>query len=108
MEENNDSPAFKTIITDNVKYKTLLTKKFMARKVYEPADFNKVYSFIPGTILKVFVKEGAKVKQGTKLLELEAMKMVNIITAGVDGVVTKINVKTGDMVPKNHLLVEMN
>jgi biotin carboxyl carrier protein len=80
----------------------------MARKSYEPVDFNKVYSFIPGTIRKIFVKEGSKVKQGSHLLELEAMKMVNNIIAPVDGVVTKINVKTGDLVAKNILLVEMN
>jgi biotin carboxyl carrier protein len=108
MEENNDSPAFKTLIIDNIKYKTTFTKKYNSRKMYEPVDFNKVFSFIPGTIVKVNVKQGAKVKQGTKLLELEAMKMVNIITAPVDGIVSKINVKTGDMVAKNFLLVEMN
>ena len=108
MEENNPAPVFKTLIIDNVKYKTTLTKKYMARKSYEPIDFNKVYSFIPGTIRKIFVKEGAKVKQGTQLLELEAMKMVNNIVAPVDGVVTKINVKTGDLVSKKDLLVEMN
>lgn len=108
MEENNNSPVLKTIIIDNIKYKTTLTKKYMARKSYEPVDFNKVYSFIPGTIRKVFVKEGARVKQGAQLLELEAMKMVNNITAPVDGIVTKINVKSGDLVSKNFLLVEMN
>ena len=108
MEENIPAPVFKTIIIDNVKYKTLLTKKYLARKPYEPVDFNKVYSFIPGTIRKIFVKEGAKVKQGAQLLELEAMKMVNNIVAPVDGVVTKINVKTGDLVSKKDLLVEMN
>ncbi|MCB9014188.1 MAG: acetyl-CoA carboxylase biotin carboxyl carrier protein subunit [Lentimicrobiaceae bacterium] len=107
MEENNEAPALKSIIIDNVKYKTRLTKKFMARKVYEPIDLKKVYSFIPGTILKVHIKEGAKVKQGTKLLELEAMKMANNIVAPIDGVVAKINVKSGDLVPKNFLLVEM-
>lgn len=108
MEENNNSPVFKTIIIDNVKYKTTLTKKFMARKSYEPVDLNKVYSFIPGTIRKVFVKEGTKVKQGARLLELEAMKMVNNIVAPVDGVVTRVNVKSGDLVAKNFLLVELN
>lgn len=108
MEENNPAPVFKTLIIDNVKYKTTLTKKYLARKSYEPIDFNKVYSFIPGTIRKIFVKEGAKVKQGTQLLELEAMKMVNNIVAPVDGVVTKINVKSGDLVSKKDLLVEMN
>ncbi len=108
MEENNPAPVFKTLIIDNVKYKTTLTKKYLARKSYEPVDFNKVYSVIPGTIRKIFVKEGAKVKQGAQLLELEAMKMVNNVTAPVDGVVTKINVKTGDLVSKKILLIEMN
>ncbi len=90
--EGNSNQAFKTIIIDNIKYKTTLTKKFMARKMYEPVDYNKVYSFIPGTIRKIFVKEGDSVKQGTSLLELEAMKMVNNITAPVDGVVSKIKI----------------
>lgn len=107
MEENNESPALKSIIIDNVKYKTRLTKKFMARKSYEPLDLNKIYSFIPGTILKVHVKEGAKVKQGAKLLELDAMKMTNLIIAPIDGIVARLYVKTGDMVPKNFLLAEM-
>lgn len=108
MEENKETPVFKTIIIDNIKYKTTLTKKFMARKSYEPINFNKVYSFIPGTVRRVFVKEGAKVKKGTQLLELEAMKMMNNITAPVDGIITKINVKSGDLVSKSVLLVEMN
>lgn len=105
--EGNSTQAFKTIIIDNIKYKTTLTKKFMARKVYEPVDYNKVYSFIPGTIRKIFVKEGDRVKQGTNLLELEAMKMVNNIAAPVDGVVARINVKTGDLVAKSFLLIEL-
>lgn len=107
MEENNDSPVFKTLIIDNIRYKTTLTKKFVTRKVYEPSNPGKIFSFIPGTILKINVKEGAKIKQGTKILELEAMKMANSITAPFDGIVKKINVKTGDMVPKNYLLVEL-
>jgi biotin carboxyl carrier protein len=107
MEENNDSASFKTLIIDNIKYKTMFTKKYMARKMYEPIDFKKITAFIPGTILKINVKEGSKVKQGAKLLELEAMKMVNILTAPIDGVILKINVKTGDMVSKNHVLIEL-
>jgi pyruvate carboxylase len=105
--EGNSTQAFKTIIIDNIKYKTTLTKKFMARKVYEPVDYNKVYSFIPGTIRKIFVKEGDRVKQGTNLLELEAMKMVNNIAAPIDRVVDRINVKTGDLVAKSFLLIEL-
>ncbi|HAH60219.1 MAG: acetyl-CoA carboxylase biotin carboxyl carrier protein subunit [Lentimicrobiaceae bacterium] len=107
MEGQNDAPVYKTLIIDNIKYKTTLTTKYQQRKVYQPVDLGKIQSFIPGTIRKIFVKEGARVKQGTKLLELEAMKMLNNIIAPHDGVVEKINVKSGDMVSKNIVLLEI-
>jgi biotin carboxyl carrier protein len=98
----------KSIIIDNVKYKTRLTRKYNARKAYNPASPGNVLSFIPGTILKVTVKDGQKVKKGEKLLELEAMKMANNIIAPIDGVVHKVYVKQGDLVTKNFLLVEIH
>lgn len=107
MAENNDIQEIKSLIIDNVKYKTRLTKKYLARKNYTPAQLNNIYSFIPGTILKIAVKEGDKVKKGSVLLELEAMKMANNLIAPSDGVVKRIYVKQGDMVPKNCLLVEL-
>jgi biotin carboxyl carrier protein len=107
MEENSEIPGIKTIIIDNVKYKTRLTKKYLARKPYKPLDLKSLLSFIPGTILKIHVTEGQKVKKGDKLLELEAMKMVNHVTAPFDGIVSKLHVKSGDMVPKNYLLIEI-
>lgn len=107
MAESNEPQEIKTIIIDNVKYKTRLTKKYLARKAYAPANLGHVYSFIPGTILKISVKEGEKVKKGTHLLELEAMKMANNLISPIDGIVKKIYVKQGDLVPKNFLLVEV-
>jgi biotin carboxyl carrier protein len=107
MAESNDLQDIKTIIIDNVKYKTRLTKKYMARKPYAPLNLGHIFSFIPGTILKISIKEGDKVKKGTHLLELEAMKMANNLISPIDGVVKKIYVKQGDLVPKNFLLVEV-
>ncbi len=104
MEEAED---LKSIIIDNIKYKTRLTKKYAARKSYQPIVPGNIYSFIPGTILTILVKEGTKVKKGDILLQLEAMKMSNNLIAPIDGIVKKVNVKQGDMVPKNHLLVEI-
>lgn len=68
---------------------------------------NKVYSFIPGTILKVFVKEGQCVRKGEDLLTLEAMKMQNLIKSPVEGIVKSLNVKEGVKVPKGKLMVEL-
>jgi biotin carboxyl carrier protein len=47
------------------------------------------------------------VKAGELLLILEAMKMKNRILSPRDGVVKKINVKTGNIVAKNLVLIEL-
>jgi biotin carboxyl carrier protein len=74
---------------------------------YTPPDSRKVVAFIPGTILKVYVKEGQKVKKGDTLLVLQAMKMDNHLLSSRDGTVKKVTVKQGDIVPKHHLLIEL-
>jgi biotin carboxyl carrier protein len=51
------------------------------------------------------VKEGDKVKEGDILMHLEAMKMKNRVLSPFDGVVKKIYVKEGEIVPKNFLMV---
>ncbi len=64
-------------------------------------------AIIPGTILKILVKEGETVTAEQPVLILEAMKMNNRIQAERDGVVKKIHVKVGDKIPKNHIMMEI-
>jgi biotin carboxyl carrier protein len=97
----------KTISIDGTKYKTNLNKKFENREKWKKPNENIIKAFIPGTILKVYVKKGDVLKIGDKLLVLEAMKMRNQITVPVSGKVKKINVAEGDVIPKGHLLVEI-
>jgi pyruvate carboxylase len=104
MDENLEFIDFKY---EEISYRTTVTKKFASRKPYEPPNSKKIIAFIPGTIMKVFVKDGAKVKKGDVLLILQAMKMDNHLLASRTGVIKKVYVKTGDLVPKNHLLVEI-
>ena len=103
--ENIDSEIFQTLMIEDVKYKTRLTKKFLDRKPYAPVDPKKVLSFIPGTIKKIYTSKGKKVKAGDKLIDLEAMKMLNSIFADENGSITEIYVKEGEMVPKGHILI---
>lgn len=107
-ENNGDSQVevFQTLLIEDVKYKTRLTKKFLNRKAYEPVDPKKVLSFIPGTIKKIYTRKGKKVKAGDKLIDLEAMKMVNTIFADQDQTIAEIFIKEGDMVPKNKILIQ--
>ncbi len=98
---------YETLCIGGTHYKTTFTEKFKQRKNWSAPNDKLVKAYIPGNILKIFVKDGQKVKEGTKLLILEAMKMKNIVEAPVSGVIKTIHVKEGTRVPKQHLLIEI-
>jgi biotin carboxyl carrier protein len=97
----------KSLNINSTLYKTRISKKFGNRKPYTPANPNLVFSFIPGTITDILVKEGESVVKGTELLVLDAMKMQNRLKSGVIGKVKKINVKKGDRVSRGVILIEI-
>lgn len=90
------------------KYKTLLTKKYLAREVWKKPFPGDVISLLPGTIIRVDVKEGQEVKENELLLIHEAMKMQNRIVAPISGVITEVYVHEGDKISKNHLMVKID
>jgi biotin carboxyl carrier protein len=71
------------------------------------AKSNSVKSPLPGTILKILIKEGQEVKKGDNLMIMEAMKMENNILSEKDGVISSIKVKEGDTVLQNDVLIEI-
>jgi len=88
-------------------YTTRLTAKFKNRQIWVKPNEKRIEAVIPGNIQKIMAKEGEEVAAGTPLLILEAMKMRNEILAPLTGIVRKIHVSEGEMVPKAHLLIEM-
>lgn len=92
---------------DGTVYKTEVTKKFENRKNWERPNPKNILSFIPGTIVEIFVKEGQEVKAGESLMILEAMKMKNQIEMPFDGVIKKIHVEEGVRVPNKMLMLEI-
>ena len=66
-----------------------------------------VTSSMPGTIVDVVVKVGAKVKAGDTVLVIEAMKMENEVHAPTAGTVTAVNVAKGDSVNPDEALLEI-
>lgn len=102
----SEKPELKTLVIEDSHYKTLLTEKFLNKTKWEKPDERKIWSYLPGTLIKLNVKEGDKVKLGQPLLVFEAMKMMNTVKASQDGVIKNILVKPGDKFPKNHLLLE--
>lgn len=69
-----------------------------------PAEGTAVTAPMPGTILKVNVKNGDAVKKGAVLMVLEAMKMENEIMAPADGVVAGVSVSEGAAVEAGAML----
>lgn len=103
--KENDELGFLNI--DTSLYKTRISEKFRNRKSYKPADPRIILSFIPGTVLDIFIEKGQLVKKGEVLMILDAMKMQNKLKCIMDGKVKSIAVNKGDKVSKGTILLEL-
>ena len=103
--KENDELGFLNI--DTSLYKTRISEKFLNRKSYMPADPRIILSFIPGTVLDIFIEKGQVVNKGEVLMILDAMKMQNKLKCIMDGKVKSIAVKKGDKVSKGTILLEL-
>jgi propionyl-CoA carboxylase alpha chain len=71
------------------------------------ADTSKlVISPMPGLVVSMDVTLGQEVQEGEAVCIVEAMKMQNIIRAGANGTVKAINVKAGESVAADEIMVE--
>ena len=102
-----EEKELKNLIIQGAIYKTTYSKKFEERVNWEAPNENLLYSFIPGTIIDIFIKTKDKVKEGETLLLLEAMKMQNQVRMPFDGEIVKIHVKKNEVIPKNYLMIEI-
>ena len=72
-----------------------------------PSNPNELGATMPGTVLKVVVSKGSKVKRGDHLMITEAMKMETTVQAPKDGIVKEIFVAAGDAISTGDLLLEL-
>jgi len=112
MTEEKKNPdhsesEIKPLVIHGDTYYTTYTNKYKNRQNWSKPNKKQVFSFIPGTIRQILVKEGDWVNQSDTLLVLEAMKMSNNIKAPLGGMIRSIFVKEGDCVPKGTLMVEI-
>lgn len=70
-------------------------------------DKSRLVSPMPGKVVKINVKEGDEVNDGTIMMVVEAMKMENNITASGKAKVKKILVAEGQMVDNKMQLIEL-
>lgn len=62
---------------------------------------------MPGLVLEIAVTDGQEVREGDKLLILEAMKMENSIMIQTSAIINKVSVSVGQAVEKGQVLVEL-
>ncbi len=60
---------------------------------------------MPGLVLKIMAAKDQEVIKGQNILILEAMKMENVISSPVDGIIESISLTMGQSVEKNQVLV---
>lgn len=75
--------------------------KTAAKKVKE------VKAPMPGLVLNIQAEVGQELKEGDKLLVLEAMKMENSILMPGEGKIKAVKVKPGQAVDKGQILIEL-
>jgi pyruvate carboxylase len=79
-----------------------------ARAKGDPSDTAQACAPMPGMVTEIAVSPGQEVKEGDKLVVLEAMKMLTTVSASRDGVVKDVLAQKGDQVDSDDLLVRLS
>jgi acetyl/propionyl-CoA carboxylase alpha subunit len=85
-------------------------RKMRMRRVRSSLDLSGpeiIKTSMPGRVIKVLKQTGEKVDAGAGIIIIEAMKMENEIQCRNPGVVKKVNVKPGQTVESEAVLVEI-
>ncbi len=67
-----------------------------------------IFSPMPGKVVRILVNEGDPVEKGQKLIIVSAMKMESEYKAGISGIVSEVNVKEGDTVDSNQVMIKLS
>lgn len=101
----------KTVYLNGLPFEVEIEKVKSLQNTAIPPDkkiSGDVNANLPGQVLSIEIAEGDSVEQGQSLLILESMKMENIITSPKSGRVKSIAVKTGQVVMKGDLLMQID
>lgn len=81
--------------------------EIVRKPIADPDNPSHVGANIPGTVIKINVKEGDEIKENDPLMVLEAMKMETNVLAPRDGVIHRIFVSEGGQVEAGELIAEL-
>jgi biotin carboxyl carrier protein len=103
MKLEVDGERFEVEINDSLD----LMLEQMGYSAASSKHIKEIKAPMPGMVINVAVKEGQQVKEGDRILILEAMKMENSIIIHADAVIKRVAVNAGQAVDKGQVLVEL-
>lgn len=68
---------------------------------------DRIFTPMPGKVVKILVKEGDEVKAGTPVIIVEAMKMQSEYKVANDSIIKKICVTEGENIAGSQTLIEL-
>ncbi|MFW2384698.1 MAG: pyruvate carboxylase [Akkermansiaceae bacterium] len=99
--ELNGMPR-ETVVIDRA-----LGKEAVANQKADAGNPNHIAAPLPGMISEVAVKPGDEVKEGDKLVVIEAMKMLTTVSAPADGIVGEVLLAKGKSADTGDLLATL-
>jgi len=108
---NDDAVGYSLYHRGNSVKLSVYTESQYKYKKYMPEptqiDYTKsIISPMPGAIVSIDVQPGDVVEDGQQLCIIEAMKMQNVLKSEITGTIKKVNVKAGDTVGVDEILIE--
>lgn len=100
--ELNGQP--REVVIKDQSVETTVIAKIKADKT----NSNHIGATMPGTVVKILVENGDKVKKGDHLMITEAMKMETTVQAPFNGIVERIHVHNGESIQTGDLLIEIS
>jgi len=91
----------------SVETPTSLKRRRFLEQQGEASSSVAIEAPMPGKIIDILVEEGSDVKEGEPIIILEAMKMQNEILSHVSGVVKSVEVRKGDSVMKDDIMIDI-
>jgi len=73
-----------------------------------PEEGRSIFSPMPGKVVRILVNEGDPVEKGQTLIIVSAMKMESEYKAGISGIISEVNVKEGDTVDCNQVMIKLS
>lgn len=88
---------------------SMVTEEVTEISTLENGDeaYEEIKPPMPGSVVKILVEEGQEVSEGFPIIIVEAMKMEITLYSSISGKVKKVNVKVGEQVDSDKVLVEI-